>query len=217
MKIILLERVAKLGRAGDVVSVRAGHARNHLLPRRKALRATEANIAYFQTQRAEIEARNLKEHAHAEDVAAAMEGKILISIQQAGESGQLYGSVNARAIAGLLAGQGFSIPHGRVLLDAPIKTLGLHPVRVEIHGDVAANISVNVARSEEEAARQNPATQERDEQEQAKQAEDSSAPAEVAAEAEAEEGGADAGMREIVPPADADSPASDSEEENRVA
>ena len=154
MKIILLERIAKLGRIGDVVSVRDGYARNCLLPRQRALRATAANIAYFEEKREEIEARNLKEHAHAEDVAAALEGKMLTSIEQAGESGQLYGSVNARKIAQLLQAQGFSISHNQIVLDAPIKTLGVHPVQVALHSNVAATIHINAARSEEEAASQ---------------------------------------------------------------
>ena len=154
MKIILLERIAKLGRTGDVVSVRNGYARNYLLPRQKALRATTANIAYFEAKREEIEARYLKDRAHAEDISAALEGKTLTSIQQAGESGQLYGSVNAREIAKLLGIQGFSVSHNQISLDTPIKTLGLHSVRVELHGDVVATISINVARSEEDAASQ---------------------------------------------------------------
>lgn len=154
MKIILLERIAKLGRTGDVVSVRNGYARNYLLPRQRALRATAANIAHFEAKREEIEARNVKERAHAEDIAAALEGKTFISIQQAGESGQLYGSVNARKIAEMLNAQGFSFSHGQIALDAPIKTLGVHPVQVELHDDITATVRINAARSEEEAASQ---------------------------------------------------------------
>ena len=213
MKIILLERIAKLGRTGDVLSVRAGYARNYLLPRRKALRATAANIAYFKTKREEIEARNRKEHAHAEDVAASLEGKVLVSIQQAGESGQLYGSVNARAIAELLAAQGFPIPHGQIVLDVPIKTLGVHPVRVEIHGDVVTTIRVNVARSEEEAAHQHPAAQEKDEQEQSESVAMSEEPS-------TEENDTTEERKEIREAEDKPSPSdskSDSEEESRVA
>lgn len=200
MKIILLERIAKLGRLGDVVSVRDGYARNYLLPRQRALRATAANIAYFEEKREEIEARNLKERAHAEDIAAALEGKMFVSIQQAGESGQLYGSVNARKIAQLLTAQGFSISHNQIVLDMPIKALGVHPVQVELHSNVAATIRVNAARSEEEAARQNLAQQEERKQEQ-------SAGAGAMEQPSAETNGS---------AKDAPSPA-DSEEENRVA
>lgn len=154
MKLILLERVGKLGRTGDVVTVRDGHARNHLLPKRMALPATKANIAHFESQRAEIEARNLRRRAHAEDEAAALDGKVFVSLQQAGESGQLYGSVNAREISRLLESQGVSLAHNRILLPTPIKTLGLHAVAVELHGEISVDIHVNVARSEEEAERQ---------------------------------------------------------------
>ena len=200
MKIILLERIAKLGRLGDVVSVRDGYARNYLLPRQRALRATAANIAYFEEKREEIEARNLKERAHAEDIAVALEGKMFTSIQQAGESGQLYGSVNARKIAQLLKAQGFSISHNQIVLDMPIKALGVHPVQVELHSNVAATIRVNAARSEEEAARQSLATQEERKQEQ---------PAGAGAmEQPSAETNGDA--KDIPSPAD-------SEEENRVA
>lgn len=151
MRIILLNRIPKLGRIGDVVSVRDGYARNYLLPRRSALRATAENIAYFEKRREEIEALNLKQHAAAEEIAQALDGKIINSIQNAGESNQLYGSVNAREIAKMLAELNISIHHNQVILNTPIKTLGLHPVKLNLHGDVFATILVNAARNEEEA------------------------------------------------------------------
>ena len=154
MKIILLERIAKLGRTGDVVSVRDGYARNFLLPRRRAMRATASNIASFEARREEIEAQNLREQSAAEEVAATLEGKTVTSIQQAGESGQLYGSVNAREIAKLLASEGVTVNHSQIILDAPIKMLGVHSTRVALHGDVFATVLVNAARSPEDAVRQ---------------------------------------------------------------
>ena len=154
MKIILLERIAKLGRTGDVVSVRDGYARNFLLPRRRAMRATASNIASFEARREEIEAQNLREQSAAEEVAAALEGKTVTSIQQAGESGQLYGSVNAREIAKLLASEGVTVNHSQIILDVPVKMLGVHSARVALHGDVFATVLVNAARSAEDAVRQ---------------------------------------------------------------
>ncbi|MCY4033596.1 MAG: 50S ribosomal protein L9 [Hyphomicrobiales bacterium] len=154
MKIILLERIAKLGRTGDVVSVRDGYARNFLLPRRRAMRATAGNIASFEARREEIEAQNLKEQSAAEEVAATIEGKAVTSIQQAGESGQLYGSVNAREIAKLLASEGIAVNHSQIILDVPIKMLGVHSARIALHGDVFATVLVNAARSIEDAVRQ---------------------------------------------------------------
>lgn len=154
MKIILLERIAKLGRTGDVVSVRDGYARNFLLPRRRAMRATASNIASFEARREEIEAQNLREQSAAEEVAAILEGKAVTSIQQAGESGQLYGSVNAREIVKLLAAEGVNVNHNQVMLDVPIKMLGVHSAKVALHGDVFATILVNAARSTEDAKHQ---------------------------------------------------------------
>lgn len=154
MKVILLERIAKLGRTGDVVSVRDGYARNFLLPRQRAMRATADNIASFESRREEIEARNLKRQSDAEEIAEGIEGKVVTSIQQAGESGQLYGSVNAREIAKLLASEGVAANHSQIILDVPIKMLGIHSARVALHGDVSVNIVVNAARSDEDAVRQ---------------------------------------------------------------
>ena len=183
MKLILLERIAKLGRTGDIVSVRDGYARNFLLPRQRALRATPANMASFEARREEIEARNLQQQSLAEGVAADLEGKVITSIQQAGETGQLYGSVNAREIARLLGEQNVSVTHGQIILDTPIKNLGLHAARVSLHGDVFATLLVNVARSEEEAARQ---LAEKDKPSTPSETEQQPSPALAAEETEAE-------------------------------
>ncbi|KAB2846334.1 MAG: 50S ribosomal protein L9 [Hyphomicrobiaceae bacterium] len=154
MQVILLERIGRLGQMGDVVSVKDGYARNFLLPRGKALRATEENKAQFDKQRAQLEARDLELKKEAEAVNAKLDGKTFIVIRQAGDTGQLYGSVSTRDIAEVVTNGGFSIERGQVTLDRPIKTLGLHPVRVVLHPEVASSVSMNVARSDEEAARQ---------------------------------------------------------------
>jgi large subunit ribosomal protein L9 len=154
MQVILLERVAKLGQIGDVVRVKDGFARNFLLPRRKALRATEANRKRFETQRVEIEARNLELKQEAKAVAEKLDGHGIILIRQAGESGQLYGSVSPRDIAEALAQSRFKVSRDQVVLNAPIKALGLHNVPVHLHPEVDVKITVNVARSPEEAERQ---------------------------------------------------------------
>ena len=139
---------------GDVVKVKDGYARNFLLPRGKALRATEANRQHFESQRAQLEARDLERKTEAEAVAGKLNGEAFIVIRQAGDNGQLYGSVATRDIAAAVTEGGFSIERRQVLLDRPIKTLGLHEVRVVLHGEVEPHIVVNVARSEDEAARQ---------------------------------------------------------------
>ncbi len=157
MDIILLERVENLGGIGDVVKVRDGFARNYLLPMHKALRATEANKKRFEAQRADIEARNAEARAAAGKNAEAIDGKTYVLIRQAGESGQLYGSVSARDIAEAInaeAPKGFEAPRGAVVLDKPIKTIGLHSVKVRLHAEVAATVTLNVARSPDEAERQ---------------------------------------------------------------
>lgn len=154
MEVILLERIGRLGQMGDVVIVKDGYARNFLLPRGKALRATEANRKQFESQRAQLEARDLELKTEAEVVAEKLNGETFVVIRQAGDNGQLYGSVSTRDIAGAVTEGGFSIERRQVLLDRPIKTLGLHEVRVSLHGEVEVHIVVNVARSEEEAARQ---------------------------------------------------------------
>lgn len=154
MEVVLLERVEKLGQMGDVVKVKNGYARNFLLPRKKALRATKANLEYFETQKVEIEARNLERRNEAEAVAEKLNGASVVAIRQSSEAGNLYGSVAIRDIAELLAEQGFSVERSQVVLNAPIKTLGVFDVRIQLHGEVDAHVSVNVARSAEEAERQ---------------------------------------------------------------
>lgn len=154
MEVILLERIEKLGQMGDVVSVRPGFARNFLLPQKKALRANKANLAFFETQRADLEARNLEQRKEAEAVAAKMDGVQVIIVRQAGESGQLYGSVSARDIAAALIEEGFKTDRNQVNLNAPIKEVGRTEVRVRLHPEVSVNVLVNVARSAEEAEQQ---------------------------------------------------------------
>jgi large subunit ribosomal protein L9 len=151
MEVILLERVEKLGQMGDVVNVKNGYARNFLLPRKKAPRATKSNISYFETQRKDLEARNLENRAEAEAVAGKMEGAKVVLIRQAGETGQLYGSVSARDIAVSLTEDGYKVERSQVVLDRPIKILGLHEIRVVLHPEVSQLIEANVARSPEEA------------------------------------------------------------------
>jgi len=151
MQVILLERVAKLGQMGDVVKVRDGYARNFLLPQKKALRATEANQAAFEVQKAQLEARNLESRQEAEALAAKLDGTTYVVIRSASDAGALYGSVTPRDIAETATAGGFSVDRRQVVLIAPIKALGLHTVSVVLHPEVAAKITVNVARSPEEA------------------------------------------------------------------
>ncbi len=154
MQVILLERIEKLGQMGDVVSVKPGFARNFLLPKGKALRASKANITHFEGQRSQLEARNLELKGEAGGVADKLSGQSFIVIRQAGENGQLYGSVSNRDLAEVVSEGGFSITRNQVILDRPIKLLGLHEVRVSLHPEVITMVTVNVARSEEEAERQ---------------------------------------------------------------
>lgn len=154
MEVILLERVAKLGQMGETVKVRDGYARNFLLARGKALRATEPNKKHFELQRAQIEARNLEAKKEAEGVAEKLDGQTFVIIRQAGESGHLYGSVATRDIAEAATAGGFSLNRNQIVLTHPIKALGLHQVPVHLHAEVDVKITVNVARSEEEAERQ---------------------------------------------------------------
>jgi large subunit ribosomal protein L9 len=154
MEVILMERVEKLGQMGDVVSVKPGFARNFLLPQKKALRATKDNLARFERERAQLEAENLKRREEAERVAKDLEGMTITVIRQAGESGQLYGSVNTRDVADAVTAAGVSIDRRQVDMGAVIKALGLHPVRVQLHPEVIVTITANVARSEEEAQAQ---------------------------------------------------------------
>jgi large subunit ribosomal protein L9 len=152
--LILLERVEKLGQMGQVVKVKPGYARNYLLPQKKAMRATKENLAYFETQRAQLEANNLERKSEAGQVAEKMDGLAVVLIRQAGESGQLYGSVAARDIAEAVTAGGFTVDKQQIVLGRPIKTLGLHPVRVMVHPEVGVTVTVNVAQSEEGARMQ---------------------------------------------------------------
>ena len=154
MEVILLERVAKLGQMGETVRVRDGFARNFLLPRGKALRATSANKERFETQRAQLEARNLELRKEAEGVAGKLDGQSFVIVRQAGETGVLYGSVSTRDLAEILTKGGFTLNREQIILNAPIKTLGLHTVPVALHPEVEVKVTVNVARSPEEAERQ---------------------------------------------------------------
>jgi large subunit ribosomal protein L9 len=154
MKVILLERIGKHGHIGDEVSVKDGFARNFLLPQQKALRATEANRKKFERDRADIEKRNQERREAAAGIASGLNGKSVVIIRQAGETGQLYGSVSSRDVADALNNDGFSVGRSQVDLANPIKTVGVHPVPLHLHAEVAVSITVNVARSEDEAARQ---------------------------------------------------------------
>jgi large subunit ribosomal protein L9 len=154
MKVILLERVERLGALGDVVTVKDGFARNFLLPRSKALRATQANMKVFEGQRVEIENRNATARAAAEKAGQRLDGSAYVMIRQAGDSGQLYGSVSGRDIADAVNAEGGRIDRSMVALDKPIKTLGVHPVKVRLHAEVTVTVSVNIARSPDEAERQ---------------------------------------------------------------
>jgi large subunit ribosomal protein L9 len=154
VQVILLERVEKLGQMGQVVDVRPGYARNFLLPQKKALRATKENLAYFETQRTQLEAQNLARKSEAEQVGQKLDGITVVIIRQAGESGQLYGSVTARDIAQGVTDAGFTVARGQVVLERAIKTLGLHKTRVVLHPEVSVGVTVNVAQSAEEAEMQ---------------------------------------------------------------
>lgn len=154
MQVILLERIARLGQMGDTVTVKDGYARNFLLPQGKALRATEANQTKFEGQRAQLEARNLELKTEAEAVGEKLDGQIFIAIRQAGDTGQLYGSVSSRDVAELATEKGFSLDRRQVVLTEPIKALGVHAVTLRLHPEVEISVSINVARSEDEAERQ---------------------------------------------------------------
>lgn len=154
MQVILLERIGRLGQMGDVVTVKDGYARNFLLPQGKALRATKPNLDRFERERVQLEARNLELKKDADAVAGKIDGQSFVIIRQAGDTGQLYGSVSTRDIAENMSAGGCDIARRQVLLDRPIKVLGLHPVRVALHPEVEVTVTVNVARSEDEAERQ---------------------------------------------------------------
>ncbi|WP_102109340.1 50S ribosomal protein L9 [Oceaniglobus roseus] len=151
MQVILLERVAKLGQMGEVVSVKEGYARNYLLPQKKALWASPANIKAFEGQKAQLEARNLETKKEAESLAAKLDGEQFVVIRSASDSGALYGSVTTRDAAEAASEAGFSLDRKQVALNAPIKELGIHTVTVTLHPEVEATIKLNVARSPEEA------------------------------------------------------------------
>ena len=151
MEIILLERIEKLGSMGDVVTVKPGFARNYLLPQKKALRATKENLAKFEQQRVQLEADNRERREEAQTVADRLDGLAFVVIRQASEGGQLYGSVSARDIAEAIGEAGFKIGRRQIQLDAPIKSLGLHGVRVSLHPEVSASVTLNIARTKEEA------------------------------------------------------------------
>jgi len=154
MKVILLERLQGWGGLGDVVTVKDGFARNYLLPRTKALRATAANLKAFEGQRAEIEARNERARSDAAKSGEGLDGTSYVLIRQAGESGQLYGSVAGRDVAEMINAEGGKVERSMVVLDKPIKTLGLHEVKVRLHAEVVVTVTLNIARSQDEAERQ---------------------------------------------------------------
>ncbi len=154
MKVVLLERVENLGAIGDVVSVKDGFARNFLLPRDKARRATSANLKAFEVERAAIEARNEKNKAEAQKIADKIDGQTYVMIRQAGETGQLYGSVAGRDVAEAIQAEGGKVERSQVVLNTAIKTLGVHEVLVRLHAEVTATVKMNVARSADEAERQ---------------------------------------------------------------
>ncbi|MBE7636998.1 50S ribosomal protein L9 [Sneathiella sp. P13V-1] len=151
MEIILLERVEKLGQMGDVVSVKNGYARNFLLPQGKALRANKANLEVFENKRAQLEADNLKRKDDAASVAERLDGEVFVLIRAASESQQLYGSVSTQDIARVVSENGTTIDRKQVVMDKVLKTLGLHEVRVRLHPEVSVNITINIARSQDEA------------------------------------------------------------------
>jgi large subunit ribosomal protein L9 len=154
MEVILLERISRLGQMGDTVRVKDGYARNFLLPKGKALRANEANKKKFEGQRAQLEARNLERRSEAQQIAEKLDGKSFVAIRSAGETGQLYGSVSTRDIAELLAQEGFSVGRNEIELNQPIKTIGLTNVAIALHPEVEVTITLNVARTADEAERQ---------------------------------------------------------------
>ncbi len=154
MEVILLERISRLGQMGETVNVKDGYARNFLLPKGKALRANEGNKKKFEGQRAQLEARNLERKSEASAVAETLDGKSFVIVRSAGETGQLYGSVSTRDIADLLTAEGFSVSRNQVELNHPIKTIGLTNVAIALHPEVEVTVTLNIARSTDEAERQ---------------------------------------------------------------
>ncbi len=193
MEVILLERVAKLGQMGEVVKVRDGYGRNFLLPNNKALRATKANKAKFDQMKVQLETRNLELRKEAEGVAEKLNGQSVVILRQAGEGGQLYGSVSTRDLAEALVKAGFTVDRQQIELNHPIKTIGMHTIPVRLHPEVEVSVTANVARSLEEAervARGEDVRTRRDEDEEA-EAEAAAERDATLAEAEAEEAAAD--------------------------
>ena len=173
MEVILLERVAKLGQMGETVRVKDGYARNFLLPKGKALRATKENKARFETMKTQLEARNLELRKDAEGVAGKLDGKSFVVLRQASDIGQLYGSVSPRDIASILSDGGFTVSRNQIALHAPIKTIGMHTVPVALHPEVDVRVTINVARNADEAERQargEDVTQRREEADEAEEA-----------------------------------------------
>ncbi len=154
MQVILLQRIGRLGQMGDIVNVKDGYARNYLLPQKKALRATEDNKKVFDGRRAQLEADNLAHKSEAETVAAKLEGKSFVLIRAAGDTGQLYGSVSTRDIAAIITEGGFTVDRNQIVLEKPIKSLGLTPAKVQLHPEVISKVSLNIARSQDEADKQ---------------------------------------------------------------
>ena len=184
MEVILLERIEKLGQMGDTVTVKTGFARNYLLPQKKALRATPANQARFESQRAQLEAANLQRREEAQAVAVKMDALALLLIRQAGEGGMLYGSVSGRDVAEAIKDAGYTIERRQVHLDTPIKSLSSYAIRVSLHPEVSVNVNVTIARSQEEAERAAKAAQQAEAEEAAEAEAEDAAPAEDAAEDE---------------------------------
>ena len=151
MEVILLERVEKLGLMGDVVNVKPGYARNYLLPKNKAISATATNKEQFENKRNEYEATNLETKNEAENIGGKLDGNLVTMVRQAGENGNLYGSVNARDVADGLVEIGYNVNRSQISLERPIKTVGLHPIKVALHPEVVVTVTANVARSEDEA------------------------------------------------------------------
>jgi large subunit ribosomal protein L9 len=154
MQVILLQRIGRLGQMGDVVNVKNGYARNFLLPQKKALRATDDNKKVFEGKRAQLEAANLEHKKEAEAVAAKIEGKSFVLIRAAGDTGQLYGSVSTRDVAEVITAGGFTVDRNQVVLEKPIKALGVTAAKVQLHPEVLSNITLNIARSQDEADKQ---------------------------------------------------------------
>lgn len=194
MQVILLERIGRLGQMGDVVKVRDGFARNYLLPQNKAMRATKDNLAAFEGRKAQLEATNLERKSEADAVADKLRGQSFMLIRQASDSGQLYGSVSTRDLAEAMEAGGFTLERRQILLTRPIKTLGLHDVRISLHPEVELNVTANIARTQEEAERQargEDVTRDRGDEDDEAEEELRAARAEAEALFEAEDAGAD--------------------------